>query len=118
MLFKLTKTDNWGNEEVAPHKKAFKKRVPMWHERSCTEEEFNTRYSSRQGLWRDKGTNHTVTADGKGIIRQQGYELVWVISIPDLAALTKLLREVGQCVLTPGNKHHMASIEIYNGYRE
>jgi hypothetical protein len=63
MKFVISRTSSLLSEGK-PCTEANKMAFEKWHTRTCTEEEFNLRFSAREGLWKDKGKNHTVTKDG------------------------------------------------------
>lgn len=108
MDFIINKTSLWGDER--PCDEAFEKRVPNWHERTCTEEYYNKKFAEHEGgKWRDKGTNHKC---GETIKRREGNKTVWVVKIKTLEELVKFAKKHGKLVFDN------TCIEIYDGYRE
>lgn len=87
-----------------------------WHCRTVTEDEFNSRFSAREGLWRDNGLEHTTYDNGKCIKRKDvNKEAFWVVDIDDIMAFAK---KYGSLVVSPDTDYDMPEIEIYDGYRE
>jgi len=109
MKFKISRTSKWGDDK--PCEEAFMGKFQHWHERSCTEEYFNQRFSTREGLWRSKGSHHCVTKEGS-IKRFEGYRDEWAIELTTLNDLVKFVKKYGTVVF--GDDF----IEIYDAYRE
>lgn len=116
MDFIITKTSDYFNEEP-PCEGALKKPFPVIHVRTCNEEEFNRKFSEREGLWRSKGTNHTVTNEGY-IQRQEPDKERWCVTINSLDELMAFYETHGQIIIGSDYQSHTPSIEIYNDYRE
>jgi len=109
MKFEISRTSAW---EVKPCPEAFKMRIPNWHIRTVTEEEYNKRFAEREGgPWREKGTKHQITKEGY-IKRQEGQKSVWGVEIDDLKQLIAFSKKYGDLIFSG------SSIEIYDDYRE
>ncbi len=107
MDYQIKRTSLGGEK---PCKEAFEKSVPNWHERTCSEEEFNRKFSEREGKWRDKGTNHKC---GKNFVRRrEGNKIIWAVKIDTIEQLIKFSKKYGKMIFTE------KSIEIYDDYRE
>jgi hypothetical protein len=116
MIYVITKTSAYGDEK--PCEEAKKRIFERWHTRTCSEDEFNEKFSDREGLWRSKGKNHTITKDGY-ITRQEDDEEAWSIEINTLDDLQKLIDKYGSLIIF--DQHHALNvpyIEIYDSYRE
>jgi hypothetical protein len=88
----------------------------------CTEEEFNLRFSAREGLWKDKGKNHTVTKDGY-ISRQEAGVEEWGVELDTLEALCDFVNKYNPIVIQSSYSANKKTgmpleIEIYDDYRE
>jgi len=99
-----------------PCKKAYVSEFIYEHMETCTEYEFNTRYSERKGMWGSKGFSHTTTKDGD-ICRLESKE-GWVIDIDSLEDLNKFSKEHGEIIISVGNYGGTPTIEVYDCYRE
>jgi hypothetical protein len=117
MKFILHKTsERYGS--VKPCEEAIKIKVPYWHIRTCSEEEYDRRFSKiEKGLWRSYGSEHEITADGY-IIRKEDDSEVWGISINSLNELVDFVKKYGDIVLSFPEEHRTMEIEIYDTYRE
>lgn len=115
MKFIISRTSNYG--ESSPHPKAKQEKCEHWHTRTCTEEVFNERFSHREGLWRSKGTDHTITKEG-WITRREDDQLQWVIKINSLKELISLSEECKIIVSGIDETYNLPGIEIYDDYRE
>ena len=116
MKYIIKRTSVWNEEK--PCDEAFKHPHEKWHTRTCTEEEFNKRFSSMEGLWRDKGTNHSITEKG-WITRQEPDTMEWTIEINSLEELNAFADKYGQLVVSPeAYSSKSPEIEIYDYYRE
>ena len=109
MIFKATRTSNRYNNK--PFSEAVQKPFPVCHVRTCTEEYFNKNFAEIEGLWRSKGSGHTVTKEGH-IKRMDGMEDVWCVDIGSLEDLMVFIKKYGAVVVGED------SIEIYDYYRE
>lgn len=116
MDFIISRTSLYSEEE-APCEGAFKKPMPVFHVRTVSEEEFNRKFSEREGLWRSRGTNHTVTEEGY-IKRQEPDRERWCITINSLEELNAFHEKYGQLVYGSDYSSGTPSIEIYDDYRE
>ena len=112
MKFRISRTSAYNKK---PCQEAHIMSVPEWHTRTCTEGEFNERFSEKEGLWRSKGRNHKTVNDGKWISRREKNQKVWGIEIDSLDELIIFSEEYGELVLSCGD---MPKIEIYDDYRE
>ncbi len=116
MIYTIKRTSVWDNE--CPCKEAKKRRFEYWHTRTCNEDEFNKRFSDREGLWRSKGKNHSITKEGY-ITRQEDDKEVWSIEINTLDDLQKLIDKYGKLIISNKDwKVKAPSIEIYDDYCE
>ena len=105
MIFEITRSSSMC-DEIKPCKEAFRKELQHWHTRTVTEEEFNKRFSGREGLWRDKDKNHKKLtpqylerANGVWITRQTDDKDCWVLEINSLEELLTLEEECGPIIL-------------------
>ncbi len=116
MKYIVSRTSAYGEEK--PCEEAFKHPYENWHTRTCNEEEFNKLFSDREGLWRSKGRNHTVTDKGY-ITRQQDDTMEWTIEINSLEELNAFASKYGELVISPdAYSSKSPEIEIYDNYRE
>jgi hypothetical protein len=115
MEFIVTRTSEY---DLKPCTIAFKSRKEYWHTRTCTEEEFNKRFSECEGLWRSKGKNHTITKDGY-ITRQEESMECWKVKISSLKELKKFVNQYGTIIIgIDSHNEKLYTIEIYDDYRE
>ena len=115
MKFIISRASEWGDD--SPHNNAKKEFVEHWHIRTCSEESFDEKLSFREGLWRSKGKDHTVTE--KGYIKRRESDVeVWIIEINTLEELIKLSSECRIIVGPISETHNLPTIEIYDDYRE
>lgn len=103
-----------GYYEHRPCEEATREDVIYIHTRTCTEEEFNKKFSFREGLWKDNGTNHRTTNDGKWIQRDEP-RTAWVADI-DLIEFSKKYGELVFCYNS--SDFYLPEVEIYDDYRE
>jgi len=106
-------------EDVKPCDEAYKIKKENWETRTCSEEEFNKKFSDRQGLWRSKGKNHCITSKGY-IQRQMEDEDCWVVKISSLEELHNFIKHHGELIVSScvvGREREMC-IEIYDDYVE
>ena len=118
MKFVVSRTSLWQDER--PCDEAKLERVESWHTRTCTEEVFNAKFSKKEGLWRDSGTEHTVTKAGH-ITKRVEDDDAWVIEIKSLAGLVKFMDKYGSCIIDMESDYSpskLPTIEIYDDYRE
>lgn len=115
MKFRITRTSSDCFYEKKPCKKAVKGKYLYTHTRSCTEEEFNRKFSDREGPWRSKGINHRV--DSRGYIQREDEREGFIIEINSLEELLELIAEVDWHVVI-SKDHPTPEIEIYDGYGE
>ena len=116
MKYIIKRTSGYGEEK--PCEEAFKHPHEKWYTRTCTEDEFNARFSSREGLWRDKGTNHSITEKGY-VTRQEPDTEEWTIEINSLKELNDFASKYGELVISPeAYSSKSPEIEIYDDYRE
>lgn len=119
MKIKITRTSGWSfDPEYPPHPSAFISKLPKFttHVRTCkTFEEFDNRFSSREGTWLSKGKNHRL---GLGCIMREEPQTGdgWYIKLGSLNALEDFIQENGECVLSHENGE--MTLEIYDSYRE
>jgi hypothetical protein len=116
MDFIISKTSDYYHEEPTCEG-AIKKPFPVFHVRTCNEEEFNKKFAPREGLWKSKGFNHTTTEEGY-IKRQEEDKEQWCISINSLDELMAFYEQHGQLIIKSNYLSGTPEIEIYNDYRE
>ncbi len=116
MEYIITRTSVW-DDNASPYGKATQKLKPVYQERTLSEEEFDRKFSGHEGLWRSKGTEHSVTSEGY-IRRRDTDKMMWVIEINTLEELNQLHEEVGDLVITSCMWNGLPQIEIYDNYRE
>ena len=101
-----------------PCDNAYEAKHPDYHIRTCTEEQFNERFSSREGLWRSKGKDHCITEEGF-IERREKDKKCWTIKIESMEELESLSKNYGPLVVDMNTyKDESPTIEIYDDYRE
>jgi hypothetical protein len=117
MDFIITRTSIYDADDK-PVEEAFKKSVEYWHTRTCTEEEFNRKFSEREGLWKSKGKNHKITEKGY-ITRQEENKEMWFISLKNFEQLKNFIEKYGNIIIGKKNINDKDFvIEIYDDYRE
>lgn len=115
MNFILRRTSEWYGQ---PCKEAIMIKFQSWHTRTCTEKEYNERFSGKEGgLWRSKGKNHAITKEGY-ITRQEEDIEKWGIEIKTLEELLDFVNKYGKIVVAFDNNYQNLKIEIYDNYRE
>lgn len=117
MIFEISRTSVW-DEHTKPHEAAFKKAMPVYDLRTCTEDEYNARIRiSSVGEfnkpWREYGTEHTVNERGDIKRRVRDAEQ-WVIQIESLEELLQFAGK-SEIIVSGGDAPY---IEIYDDYRE
>ena len=118
MKFKISRTSAYDEKPCA---EARRMSVQVWHTRTVTEEEFNRKFSDREGLWRSKGREHKVVHNGEWISRRQKNEQAWGIEIGSLAELLILTEKYGRLIFSGGDTPDTPDtpeIEIYDDWRE
>lgn len=116
MKFKISRTSY--SRDIKPCYDAYKMELPYYHIRTCTEDEFNERFSNSEGLWRNNGTDHHITNEGH-IIRQEQTETCWVIEFKSLKKLLEFSDQFGKIIIEPNvTNRDLPTIEIYDSYRE
>ena len=117
MKFIIERTSNYSSD-FSPCEEAFKMQVEKWHTRTCNEEEFNRRFSDREGLWRSKGKNHTITSEGH-ITRQEENVERYGIEINTIEELYSFAQKYGRVIFDAESYDSPCpTIEIYDDYRE
>lgn len=119
MKLKIHKTSQWSfDENDQPHRDAFVSNLPKYctHVRTCPSfEDFDKRFSDREGTWLGKGINHRI--ENNCVVREELQTgNAWYIKINSMKALKEFIKENGQCVL--GYEDGEMTIEIYDTYRE
>lgn len=119
MKFLMKKTSHH-DESIPPVDGCTLEQFTYVHTRTCTEEEFNTKFGPSQGLWRSKGEKHRTTNDGKWISRDHPKDASgWFKDFSDLSELVAFVQEHGDCVIGPSYMNHaVLALEIYDDYRE
>lgn len=117
MKFIVKRTSVWVDDK--PCEEAVRMKVPCWQTRTCSEEEFDRKFSAREGLWRSNGKNHQITEKGY-ITRQEEDREVWGVNIKTLKELVDFIDKHGSIVIEYENSGDRGSkkIEIYDDYRE
>lgn len=117
MKFIVRRTSVWGDDK--PCEEVVRMKVPYWQTRTCSEEEFDRRFSAREGLWRSKGKNHQITEEGY-ITRQEEDREVWGVNIKTLKELMDFIDKHGSIVIEDESSSDcsLKNIEIYDDYRE
>ena len=84
-----------------------------------TPEEFDKKFSDREGKWLNSGTNHRVNTRGF-ITRDMGCEDAWGIEINSIEELMDFQEAVGEELVlnTSLIDNKTPRIEIYDDYRE
>lgn len=120
MIFQLCRT----SDRINGYKKPLDNCIPMQlvrpETRNCrTPEEFDARFSKREGKWLENGTNHRVDARGY-ITRDIGLVDIWSIEINSLEELMDFKKAVGEelVLTTSWIDNKTPCIEIYDDYRE
>lgn len=84
--------------DCAPCKEAVKRSFEYWHIRTCTEAEFDERFSRVEGLWRSKGKNHKVNENGY-ITRQEDNVTRWSVEITTIKQLEYFVNDYGDIII-------------------
>lgn len=114
MKFLVKKTSCWCSDNC-PMTGAVKEQYDGIERRACSEEEFNKCFSSREGLWRSKGVEHS-TYDGGIQRRHPMSETGWFLEIESLDALKSFCENVKYDIIVSFDQ--IPEIEIYDDYRE
>lgn len=117
MIFKISRTSDSLFEDKPPCKNAIKRPFAVWHTRACTEEEYNKKFSDKEGLWRSKGKNHTINERGF-ITRQEEDSMCWSIEVNSLDELKDFIQEEHTIIIGKEEQKNSFWIEIYDDYRE
>jgi len=117
MRFIVNRTGQY-DKEAPPCANAFRSSFPKWHVRTCSEGEFNYRFSASEGEWRANGKNHKVLANGY-IARQEDDVERWSIELNTLEEIMAFIAENGQIIISEEDYNcPNPTIEIYDDYRE
>jgi len=111
MKFKVSRTSTYDGQ---PCDEAYQSYIEYWHIRSCTESEFNERFSAREGMWMAKGKNHHITKEGY-ISRQEEDRRVWCVDLNGLDDVLAFAEKYGSIIIGTGV---IPEVEIYDDYRE
>ena len=118
MIFQVVRTSQWND------KKPFEDCIPIKLTRVETRtlrtpEEFDKKFSKREGKWLEKGTNHRIDARGY-ITRDRELVDEWGIEINSLEELMNFQEAVGEELVlsTSWIDNKTPCIEIYDDYRE
>jgi hypothetical protein len=119
MIYKVDRTSCFSSclEKEKPCSEAKIREFEFWHTRTCNEQEFDKNHSNREGLWRSKGKNHTITKEGY-ITRQQENRECWSIEINTLEELQKFIDKYGRIIIYYDQSIKANVIKIYDDYRE
>lgn len=117
MKYLITRTSVWAPD--APCTEAFLYPREHWELRTCSEEDFNRRFSKKEGTWRSKGKNHKITEEGY-ITRQVDDVTEWVVEMNTLEELNAFADKYGKIIISPIGEvdDEFPEIEIYDDYRE
>lgn len=120
MKFLVKRTSSYDEKPCNDERLVFEKydRIEV---RTCTEEEFNKKYSDREGLWRSKGTNHRTCNSGKYIQRTfPNAEEGWFIELDTLEQLIEFKKTCGhELIIGEGLfNREIVCLEIYDTWRE
>lgn len=116
MIYTIKRTSNYNNKK--PCKEAKKRTFEEWHTRTCNEAEFDKRFSEREGLWRSKGKNHSITREGY-ITRQEGFQKRWSVEINTIEELNSFIEKNGRIIIGWDDyAKDVYNIEIYDDWRE
>lgn len=117
MIFQVTRTSMF---EGKPWKDCIPIQLTRVESRTFhTPEEFDKKFSEREGKWLEKGTNHRINARGY-ITRDMELVNEWGIEINSLEELMNFQKEVGTNLVleTSYIDGKTPCIEIYDDYRE
>lgn len=116
MEYTVTRTSLWSDEK--PCEEAYLAIKASYQTRTCSEEEYNTRFAEREGgKWREAGSEHSVTEDG--CIRRRNDDVqVWCVKIESIDEMNSFAGKYGPIVLDTDCHTLLHSIEIYDDYRE
>lgn len=119
MKFKISRTSSWNDK---PCVEAKKMQFERWHTRTCSEDEYNRKFSANEGKWMSRGKNHFITEKGY-VCRQEEDTSDWGIEINSLDDLLKLQKKYGNLIIQEYYSSNPKSInqleiEIYDDYRE
>lgn len=116
MKFIVTRTSGWKD---SPCEEAKRDSIVRVETRTlCSPEEFDAKFSNREGKWLSVGSNHRVDKNG-WITRDNGTIDVWSVEINNLDELMEFCNKHGDVVIQNymWNKAYK-EIEIYDDYRE
>lgn len=105
------------DDDVSPIRGAKREKCDRIERRTCTEKEFDIKFSKQEGLWRSRGIKHSTYNGGMCIKRvHPKADTKWFINISSLDDLRKLEEEACyDLIISFGDQ---PSIEIYDAYRE
>ena len=118
MRFVVRRASKWGDEDIdckeAKHDNIVRVETRTLH----SPEEFDAKFSNREGKWLSVGTNHRVDENG-WITRDIGMIDVWSVEIDTLDELMKFCNKYGSIVIGDYmlNKAYK-EILIYDDYIE
>ena len=120
MKFTINRTSLYSDDEIAPIAGAKREPTLRTDLRTCPDKEFDAKGLGGKKTWRDEGLNHrTVSCEDAKIARDFPSE-EWVIEVNTLEELLALTKEHGEIIVWPEGHaaKGMASVEIYDTYRE
>lgn len=118
MQFTVHKTSGYSEETYPPCDGAFLAKHQKWQTRTCSEEEFDKRFSGREGKWRSQGRFHKTLENGN-ITRREPDQQLWTIEVKNIRGLMKFIEKNGRVIVsTEGYNCPTPDIEIYDDYRE
>ena len=118
MKFVICRTSMWTEEK--PYEKCVREIVDRIEVRSLnTPEQYDTRFSTREGKWLSRGVNHCINEEGYIQRTHKNDREVWVIEVNTLDELIALQKEIGEeLILSTVRYDGVPSLEIYDSYRE
>jgi len=114
MKYKIRRSSTIGEKSCD---EAFMSSCENWQIRTCTEKDFNKLFSDREGLWRDRGTEHRIDDDGN-IVRRLENTDEWTVEINTLKELNDFSEKYGNLIISLDLNTKDFLIEIYDDYRE
>lgn len=115
MEFVVRKTSNG---HIKPCEEAYKTQIERWETRICSEQDFDRKFSQKEGTWKSKGDKHKVNKDGH-ITRFVGMSEAWAMDFKTIEDLFDFVKEHGDIIVKEEPfSSNKPEIEIYDDYRE
>ena len=118
ILFEVRRTSYWNDE--CPYEKCIPIKLTRVETRTLkTPEEFDAKFSKREGKWLEVGSNHRVDKQGF-ITRDREEKDAYGIEINSLEELMNFMDEVDESIVLreSWSDNKTSCLEIYNDYRE